>query len=200
MLARYLHARLDIVLADPGRAPRARPNADTEARAYLDALRQSVTATDVEITTDAAFGGPLHEHVACKVRKEGSHFVIKNVGSQRQANDSALTWRLIHSCPAPLLLTQGRPWHPRARFAVAVDACVRSNQILADLQHACGADLQPIHIGLGNPPSPDDYDVVAVPTSSEAALGQWIRSARCDFLFCDPAAQTEAVRQPLVAH
>jgi hypothetical protein len=200
MLARYLHARLDIVLADPGRALSDSIRATTEARAYLDALRQSVTATDVEIATDSALSGPLHEHVASKVRKEGSHFIVKSIDSQHRSDDSALTWRLVHSCPAPLLLTQGRPWHPQARFAVAVGACTRSNQIMAALQLACSADLNPNCIDLENTPVPDDYDVVAVPTSSEQVLRQWIRSARCDFLVCNPLGQTKTLTQPPVSH
>jgi hypothetical protein len=200
MLARYLHARLDIVLADPGRALSASTSTTMEARAYLDALRQSVTATDVEITTDSASGGQLFDHVACKVQMEGSHFVIKNIGSQRPSDDGSLTWRLVRSCPAPLLLTQGRPWHPRARFAVATDAGSQSKQILADLQHACGADLNSIYVGLEETTMPNDYDVIAVPASSDEMLRQWIRTARCDFLFCNPSRQAKALTQPLLSH
>ena len=153
MLARYLDARLDILLCDLYRpftagVERPLPNV-AEAHAFLAALRNSVSAPDVEITTDAAFEGTLHEHVAKKVRLERSSLVIKGVARAPVARDSQLNWQLIRSSPAPLLLTRGNPWQPRPRFAAVVD--MRQDQspalsaavidIATSVQHACGAKL-----------------------------------------------------------
>ena len=156
MLARYLDARLDILLCDPD-LPAAAGNgaasqrSAAEAREYLEALRNSILAPDVEITTEAAFDGSLHEHVARKVRREGSSLVVKGMGRIPQARENHLNWQLIRASPAPLLLTRGHPWHPRARFAAVIDGhSPRHSSIAANvgasLQLACGADLDLIYL------------------------------------------------------
>ena len=118
MLARYLDARLDILLCNLDRpfagapAAAAGPNDPAaEARAYLASLLNSVNAPDVEITADAAFEATLHEHVARKARLENSLFVVKGLGGTRAARDDYLNRQLIESCPVPLLLNRGRAWH-----------------------------------------------------------------------------------------
>jgi hypothetical protein len=156
MLARYLDARLDILLCDPD-LPAAAGNgaasqrSAAEAREYLEALRNSILAPDVEITTEAAFDGSLHEHVSRKVRREDSSLVVKGMGQIPQAREKHLNWQLIRASPAPLLLTRGHPWHPRARFAAVIDGhSPRHSSIAADvgasLQLACGADLDLIYL------------------------------------------------------
>lgn len=153
MLARYLDARLDILLCDVDRGASAvesgAEQSQADARAFLDALRNSVVAPDVEITTDAAFDGSLHEHVACKARRECSSFIVKGFGRTPAVRESRLNWQLIRSSPAPLLLARGHAWHPRARFAALVDlreppTAARSTeaaQVTTALQLACGAQL-----------------------------------------------------------
>jgi universal stress protein E len=153
MLARYLHARIDIVFFDAGRpyTPRssAAPQATAHAHQYLQALRASVTAPDVAITTDGAFEGFLPEYIAQKVVEQGAELVIKAAGHRRMGHSSRIDWQLIRSCPAPLLLTQGRAWHPRPRFAAAIDILDRRTpnlpvaiaQTSSWLRGACGADL-----------------------------------------------------------
>jgi nucleotide-binding universal stress UspA family protein len=156
MLARYLSARLDILLCDPDSLPPASDGAASqrsaaEARDFLDALRNSILAPDVEITTEAAFDGSLHEHVARKVRREGSSLVVKGIGRVPLARENHLNWQLIRTSPAPLLLTRGHPWHPRARFAAVIDGhAPRHSSFTADvgtsLQLACGAELDLIYL------------------------------------------------------
>ena len=61
----------------------------------------------------------------------------------------------MRECPAPLLLTTGNTWHPRARFAVAIDpidqrpgAAGRCKAVLAvasSLRLTCAADLDLIY-------------------------------------------------------
>jgi nucleotide-binding universal stress UspA family protein len=154
MLARYLHARLDILLCDTehryaSHLPQAKLRAAAEAHLYLESLRKSITATDVEITTDAAFDHPLHEQVAHKVRVDRPTLVVKSADRHATARDSRFGWELIRSCLAPLLLTQGRPWHPRVRLGAVIDivdgripdVSLTVAQVSANLRLACSADL-----------------------------------------------------------
>jgi nucleotide-binding universal stress UspA family protein len=154
MLARYLGARLDILLCDTERRhtsqhPQAHSRATTEAHQYLDSLRKSIVASDVEVTTDVDFDGPLHEQVARKVRTGNPLLVVRSADREATSRDSRLSWELICNCPAPLLLTPGRPWHPRARLAAVIDipdGHISSEpqavaQTCTRLRHACSADM-----------------------------------------------------------
>jgi len=151
MLARYLRARIEIVLFDSGQPYTQRPFVTPKATAhrYLEALRKSVTAPDVDITTDAAPEGSLQDTIAQKTTENGVELVIKTAGHRRMPCGSHADWQLIRHCPSPLLLTQGRPWHPRPLFAAAVDVMNRQAptlpsaiaQMSSRLRIACGADL-----------------------------------------------------------
>jgi universal stress protein E len=151
MLARYLHARIDIVFFDSGHPYTQRSFVTPKATAhrYMEALRNSVTAPDVDITTDAAIAGSLQDTIAQKAAEDGVELVIKAAGHRRVPSGNHADWQLISHCPTPLLLTQGRPWHPRALFAAALDVTDRHTpnlsfviaQISAQLRIACGADL-----------------------------------------------------------
>lgn len=168
MLARYLQARLDLLFWDTERpyTPHSSPAPQVieQARQYLEALRKSVTAPDVEITIDAAFEGSLQEHIAQKVLKEGTKFVIKSVSRRLTLHGSRVDWQIVRNCPAPLLLTQGRPWQPRARFAVVIDAMDRQAPTLqlavaqtsALLRLACCADLDLIYAQPDSEPPEED--------------------------------------------
>ena len=154
MLARYLRLRLDILLCDTALATAPRPEhtppfAIEEARQYLEAIRSSVTASDVQIATHAVFEGPLHELVARHARAESAALIIKSSSHRCTAHDVRVDWHLSRDSPVPLLLTQGTPWHPRARFAVAIDVMDQQRRshsravcnMLTSLQAACGAEL-----------------------------------------------------------
>jgi nucleotide-binding universal stress UspA family protein len=159
MLARYLQVRLDILFCDPQRhhaaqADRSPARVTDDAHQFLESLRKAITAPDVEITTDAGIEGSTHEIVARKVRREHSGLVVKSAGRRRPGHRDAVDWQLVHSCPAPLLLTRGRAWHPRPRFAAAVDASSsRSPDLSADiasstllLGSACSALVDLVHV------------------------------------------------------
>jgi hypothetical protein len=150
MLARYLRARLDILFCstERGYLSRSAQAAETRAQAheYLESLRASLAAPDVEITTEAAFEGRLHEQVLHKARAAGSTIIVKSTerfGSRRAVR---IDWPLLQHAPAPVLLTQGRAWHPRARFAVALEVRDSADrelpstvaQTLERLSEACG--------------------------------------------------------------
>lgn len=168
MLARYLDARLDILLCDVDRPFAGAPTTalpydpGAEARAYLASLQNSVSAPDVQITAEAAFDATLHEQVGRKARRGNPLFVVKSLARSRSAREDHLDWQLIQSCPVPLLLNRGHAWHPRPRFAVLIDlrravgpAAVES---LAALREACGAELDLLCLP-GGAQSPAGYGV-----------------------------------------
>jgi nucleotide-binding universal stress UspA family protein len=190
MLARYLGARLDILLCDTERRhtpphPQAHSRATAEAHQYLDSLRKSIVATDVEVTTDVDFAGPLHEQVARKVRTGHPLLVVKSADREATSRDSRLSCELICDCPAPLLLTLGRPWHPRARLAAVIDISDGHisgepwavAQTCARLRHACSADM----------------DLVCAPAKSVSARQRLMNLAQ------DCSIEPQNVRSPDVS-
>jgi hypothetical protein len=203
MLARYLRARLDILFCSSGRgtlpAAAQAPETRAQAREYLDSLRKSFAAPDVEITTDAAFEGRLHEQVAHKARVAGSTMIVKSTGRFGSHSEIRIDWPLLQHAPAPVLLTQGRTWHPRARFAAAVGLgeaadgapCAPIERALAALREACGAELR-LLCWQDSPAALDaDIDLLAVlvtpgphppPILRRVTAGPPLRSG-CDLLF-----------------
>ncbi len=208
MLARYLHARLDILLCDTNRVyvPRdeqAAVQARSEAHQFLDALLRSVQVPDLEITTDATFDDSVPELVAKKTLQERSLLVLKCLASRSRLAKEAVDWPLVYSCPAPLLLTRGRPWHPRARFAAAAHAVDSLHPDTAStlvsttkvLGVACDADVDLLYAPppalLLNQTNERDYDLMAFPiedaphTSNESRhLPELVVNTQsCDLLF-----------------
>jgi hypothetical protein len=157
MLARYLNARIDILLYDDEYMhARSDPDSQTpgeEAREYLEALRQSVRAPDIEISTHVYFGESLREQLTSRFTQHGVDLIIKSPERDDPVRDKRQAWRLLSVCPTPLLLTRGQPWHPHPRFAAAISAVDRSTETLsllaaravASLREACGASLDLIY-------------------------------------------------------
>jgi hypothetical protein len=159
MLARALQARLDILLwrGWPTYYSKLRRWGADQGCQYLHALRSSVLSAGVEITTQATFGGTLSEVIAEKIGQLHSVLVVK---VRRQA----LSWRggsadrdLVQVCSAPLLLTDGRPWGQRPRFAAAVNVLKKDLtndrniiETIGALQRVCAADLDLIYAELGD--------------------------------------------------
>lgn len=149
MLARYLHARLDIICPEgsPASSPAQARRRLEEERQYIASLLQSIAAPDVDITIDTA-AGPLPAMIAAKSREKHSALVIKAPWN-RQTSDP-MDWQLMRNCPVPLMLTGGKPWHPRARLLAAINvarecALGKNHAVLeaaTALQRACGADLE----------------------------------------------------------
>jgi universal stress protein E len=94
---------------------RARTDCAARALRQLRELRASAEGAGVEISVDAECQSPLYEGIVRKVLHSAVDLVIK-----RAATDSN-DWQLMRTCPATLMLTRGRVWQPRPRFAAAVD-------------------------------------------------------------------------------
>jgi universal stress protein E len=136
VFARHFDARLEFFLCDSEQAyllkhaydresiEHARQSCLVNARKYLESLRSSVLAADVPVSVDVACESPLYEGIVQKVARSDPDLVIKGAGralAQGWCSLDANEWELARACPAPLVLTRGRPWRAQPRFAAAVD-------------------------------------------------------------------------------
>ncbi len=167
VLARHFRARVELFLCDSERAYSLRHSYDpaglveanracvTGGLQYLESIRRSI-AEDVAVTTHVANASPLYEAIVHRVLETKPDLVIKSAAGHHplqrftlDAND----WQLARACPAPLMLTRGRPWSAAGRFAAAVDVSDASNGSLARsiLQTAgfltlgCGGQLDVVY-------------------------------------------------------
>ena len=172
MLARYFHARLDLFLCDTEGYVRTHPGpmaagARTRARCvadgsdYLQALRKSIVAADVEIATEAVCHRSLREAVTEKAERCAADLLVKTTEASclDAANRSATDWAAMAECPPPLLLTRGRSWRPIPQFAAVLQVALESNRAatraVADLTVAlalaCSAEVDMLWTGLDRP-------------------------------------------------
>ncbi|MEP7245908.1 MAG: universal stress protein [Gammaproteobacteria bacterium] len=153
VLARHFGARLELFLCDSEQAFILRhtydPKGTEEAlrgclvrgERYLHAMRTSL-ADDVQISTHVASSSPLYEAVVRRVLEMKPDLVIKSAAGHHplqrftlDAND----WQLARTCPAPLMLTRGRPWAAQPSFAAAIDVSEREGAGLArSILHTSG--------------------------------------------------------------
>ena len=136
VMARHFGACLELFLCDSEHAyvlkhaydqegiERARQHCLANARGYLESLRRSVLADDVQISIDVACDSPLYESVVNKVLRSNPDLVIRSVTREQTQGRFGLDtndWELARTCPVPLMLTHGRPWCAQPSFAAAVD-------------------------------------------------------------------------------
>lgn len=145
-----------------------------DSRRFLDAVRSSVVAKDLEIRTSVACETPLHVGILRKIEALQPDLVIRCVERRGQQRQSALTptdWQLLRSCPAPLMLTRGRTWNPVPRIAAALDLQagqeVVGQRVLAAatyLATGCGGRIDLVHsrpAGAGDPAAVDAMRAIA---------------------------------------
>jgi universal stress protein E len=145
VLARHFRARLELFLCDSEYAYSMRHAYDSAGLAeaqraclangqrYLDAVRRSL-AEDVTVTTHVACASPLYEAIVHRVQQTRPDIVVKSAAGHHPHQRSTLDandWQLVRTCPAPLMLTRGRPWSAHPRFAAAVDVGDTNNGGLA---------------------------------------------------------------------
>jgi universal stress protein E len=146
VLARKFAAHIELFMCDAERAfmlsqayvpagvQEARGSCLIQTRHYLESLKELANAPDVTISVDAACESPLYESVVRKVLREHPDLVIKNVAraaGQRTAEFDATDWQLMRTCPATLMLTRGRAWREKPRFAAAIDVSAAESAGLA---------------------------------------------------------------------
>jgi hypothetical protein len=140
VLARHLDASIDIFLCDTDHAWAVREQAhsaearavvaacDAENERFLQALRGSVSATDLRITLSSGCAFAVHEGLAARVEQLRPMLVIKSLANGREGRarpPQPAEMQIIRSCRVPLLLSQGHQWQPVPRFCAALDANVR---------------------------------------------------------------------------
>jgi nucleotide-binding universal stress UspA family protein len=230
VIARHFDARIELLACDPDHPWSARgahhPEAGARAaaarsldsRRFLDALRSSISAEDLQIQASDDFEGPLYEGIARKVRSGGHNLVVKRLNRREARRRPMLTpadWQVIRACPVPVMLTRGRPWRPLPRFVASVadgaardevldvahylaQGCQAALEIVADAaeppRHRRGADG-----ALATIPAPSDIDVVVLracgrdPWASGDGTGgtlaeSIVETLDCDVLLMPPAA------------
>lgn len=135
VLARHFHAQIELFSCDTDHAwavglerqsPAARKVLDdclAESHRYLNALRSSIPAADLTISTSAACATALPEGVAQRVRDWRPDLVVKNLadGLLEPQPPQALDMQLIRASRVPMLWIRGRAWRPVPRITVALD-------------------------------------------------------------------------------
>jgi universal stress protein E len=149
-----------------------------DSRRFLDAVRSSVVANDLEIRTSVACETPLHLGILRKIEELQPDLVIRCVERRGQQRQSALTptdWQLLRSCPAPLMLTRGRTWNPVPRIVAALDlqpdqAAVGQRVLAAAkyLASGCGGSMDLVHSRL---PDADDRAAIEAMQAIARSIG-----------------------------
>lgn len=137
VLTRHFAARLELFLCDAEQAfalshsydsrgtAEARSACLAERRRYLESLRETVGARDLEISVDVACESPLYEGIRRKVLGSRPDLVILSASAGERTRTggglSASAWQVIRTCPVPVMLTSGRPWRAAPAFAASVD-------------------------------------------------------------------------------
>jgi universal stress protein E len=146
LLARRVGARIHLFHCDAELANVLRHSYDTQEtekawqasvsdhRCYLEALRASMHAPDLDISLDAACDGPLYEAIIKKVLQVRPDLVMKNPSGTHPLRRFALDsndWQLMRACPVTLMLVRGKIWAEPPRFAALVDVSVQETPHLA---------------------------------------------------------------------
>ena len=227
LLARYFHTRLDIFLCDTegyissGRGARApgmgASSCVTEGNEYVQALRKSVFAPDVEIVTEATCAPSLRDAVAERLQRRAVDLLVKTIDDNRRGSGGrpAAEWAAIAACPVPVLLTRGRPWRPVGRFGALEQLgapALESNRAVTALAgafaQACGAALETVWpdaprsidddvpAGLGG----RDFDLVVLekprvtePGALRSRIGEILAATAGDVVLMDASAPATLV-------
>jgi universal stress protein E len=146
LLARRVGARIHLFHCDAELAHVLRHSYDTQDtekawqtsvsdhRSYLEALRASMHAPDLDISIDAACDSPLYEAIVRKVLAIHPDLVMKSASGTHPLRRFTLDsndWQLMRACPVTLMLVRGKIWAEPPRFAALVDVSVQETPHLA---------------------------------------------------------------------
>jgi universal stress protein E len=95
-----------------------------EHQAWLDSLVSRWNADGLRASGEVEWAPQPHEAVLAKVLERQPALVIKDVGHEpllRRFLYTALDWKLLRGCPAPLMLVHGLSQHLPRRILAAVD-------------------------------------------------------------------------------
>lgn len=166
-LARAFRARIELYTCDCEHAADLRRAYDTAGvekewleciwagRQYLEALRESVPASDVQVFVDCMCDTRVQLAIARKIDACHPDLVMKRAANAHPGRFAlnSTDWDLMRACPVNLMLARDRPWQERPRFAAMVD--MRDPETPSagkEVMHAaeylavgCGADLDAVY-------------------------------------------------------
>ncbi|HUL18986.1 MAG TPA: universal stress protein [Steroidobacteraceae bacterium] len=162
VLARQTGARLDICLCeaeaafalqhqfDTGGTDRVRQLSQQKAHAWIERVWQSLGAADVPVHIEIVFESPMFEAVRRRAQASHPELVVRGIGTAAECTFSVADADLVRACPAPLLLTRGRPWRTHPAVAAALDVSGEEppqliHRVLAaaaDIARRCGASVE----------------------------------------------------------
>jgi universal stress protein E len=124
-----------------------------KSRAWLERIWRSLDVSDLSVSMEAVCETPQYEAVRRKVERSRPDLVIRGIGRGSDCTFSASDADLVRTCPAPLLLTRGRPWKSRPTVAAALDISgadspelIRTILLAAEgITEACGASLELVY-------------------------------------------------------
>lgn len=185
-------------------AERAKELCLVASRRYLETLRRRLAASEVEISLSVACESPLYEGIVHAVERSRPDLVVRGTAPGEPLDPN--TWELVAECPAPLLLTRGRPWKVRPVIAAAIDVSPGESRELtreilgsaASFASAAEGAVEIVHAGgmeNGSPPARDPRRSALAERARDAGLekaeshliagepAQALREfcARCDF-------------------
>jgi hypothetical protein len=202
ILARHLGAQVDVFLCES-----EPPTTASEASAHriLDALRGSITADDVRISTAWAAGTSLWDGIAGRLALRRTCLVLRSIAGAAgigRARASGAERELMRRCDVPLWLARRAAWAPRPRFAVdsaaahcaGTEAWIRSAMDLAGaVARGCRADIE-----LAKGADAGAIDALFVPSSGVGDGTAVERAERlfqrvdCDLVLVPPAVAGDA--------
>jgi universal stress protein E len=162
VLARQMGARLDICLCeaetayalqhqfDTAATDRVRQWSQQKAHAWIERAWQSVAAPDVAVSIEVVFESPMFDAVRRRAQASHPQLVVRGIGTAAECTFSVADADLVRACPAPLLLTRGRPWRAHPSVAAALDVSGEEppqliHRVLlaaADIARHCGASVE----------------------------------------------------------
>jgi len=93
-------------------------------RARLEDLAGPLRERGLEVDVEVAWDAPLHAGILAEVSLSRPGLVVKEASWQESLMRrlfSHTDWRLMQSCPVPVLLTHQAPWSAPRRVAAAID-------------------------------------------------------------------------------
>lgn len=132
-------------------AARAKEASLVDSRRYLETLRRRLVPSEVGISLSVACESPLYEAIVHAAERSRADLVVRGAAPGEPLDPN--TWELVAECPAPLLLTRGRPWHARPAIAAAIDVSPGESQELtrailhtaAGLARMVGGRVEVVH-------------------------------------------------------
>lgn len=125
-------------------------------RAWLDDLAARWTDDGLAVTTDVVWAPHPHEAIVTKVLDTDPFVVIKDVGQAHGLSRllyTALDWKLLRYCPAPVLLVHAQSAHLPRRVLAAVDTssgepeeAALNERIVAEAQRHGGYGDAEVHL------------------------------------------------------